>query len=153
LENQLNAWKQLPEFSGLTGDDLINALRKVAKIPVEQLVVGVIASEIQVLLGSSSQALLLSADTVVKQLINRAGQSIDADTYLNLQGVLDGAQVVKSIDGNKVAYWHKDGKIWFAVIKTTREGAENYLLSLRSSNVQDAKRMLTADELFRLGVA
>ncbi len=153
LEKSLEQWRQRPEFSGLKGDALVSALRKANLIPFEQLVVGVISAEVKAMLASNSQALLLSADTVVKQLIKREGQAVDAATYAILQNILDKAQVVKVEGENKVAYWRQDGKIWFAVIKTTKDGGENYLLSLRQTNIKDARKNLTADELKRLGVA
>lgn len=153
LARQLDGWKTLPEFAGLKGDDLIDALRKAGVIPFENLVVGVIAAEIRALLASNSQALILSTDTVVKQLVKREGQPIDAQTYVNLQAVLDKSQVVKQVGDTKVAYWHQDGKIWYSVIKVTKDGAENYLVSVRQANVKQVKSDLTADELKRLGVA
>ncbi len=152
LARQLDGWKALPEFAGLKGDDLIDALRKAGVIPFEQLVVGVIAEEIKALLASNSQALILSADTVVKQLVKREGQPIDAQTYVNLQAVLDSAQVIKQVADTKVAYWYKDGKIWYAVIKTTANGAENYLLSLRLTRPADLKNTLSAEEKRKLGI-
>ncbi|MFZ2452627.1 MAG: phage minor head protein [Methylovulum miyakonense] len=152
LERQLEGWKALPEFAGLKGDGLIDALRKAGVIPFEQLVVGVIAAEIKALLASNSQALILSADTVVKQLVKREGQPIDAQTYANLQAVLDQAQVVKQVDGNKVAYWHQDGKIWYAVIKVTQDRTENFLVSLRLARPSELKKNLSADEQRLLGI-
>jgi hypothetical protein len=153
LESQLAEWKSRPEFSGLKGDNLVGALRKAGLIPKENLIIGVISPEVKALLASQSQALLLSSDTVIKQLIKREGQAVDASTYMTLQNILDHAQVVKEEGGNKVAYWYADRKLWFAVIKATLDGTENYLLSLRNTNVKEAKKSLTSDELKKLGVA
>jgi hypothetical protein len=153
LTDQLAAWRKMPEYSTLQNDDLVRALRKDGLIPHEQVTAGIISPTVKALLETEAQGVFLSADTVVKQLIKRDGQAINAGTYLALQEILDNAQVIKAEGMNKVAYWRRDDKIWFAVIKTTRGRHENYLVSIRHARINEVAKTLTADELALLGLS
>jgi hypothetical protein len=154
LENQVADWKKEDRFSGLIGDDLVDALRRAGVVPKEQLAIAVVDSRAREMLGAREQVLRMSADTAVKQIVKRENQSVDVESYLGMQRVLDEAQVVREADdGNKVAYWRaENGDVWFCVVKVTGAG-ELFFVSYRQESIKRIKKLLSQDELERLGVA
>lgn len=152
LSLQLSGWRKRPEYKNLGADALIRALRRDGLIPDEKMPVGIISPEVRDLLGADSHSLYLSADTLIKQLVKREAQAINLQTYLQIQSILDKAQVVKQDGDNKVAYWHSEQGIMLAVIKTTADKAENYFLSIRQASAKEVRRKLSAAELALLGI-
>jgi hypothetical protein len=153
LAGQLKGWMTDPRFAGLSGDDLITALRRAGFMPDENLAMAIIAPDVQALLATERRAVYVSADTLIKQMIKRAGQEIDVGHYEALQSLMDGAKVITHQDGLRVLYWTGGNKVWKAVIKATEARDEIYLVSLHQTNAKDIRRQVPPDEWKKLGVA
>ncbi len=79
------------------------------------------------LLGASSQTVLLSSDSLKKQVA--AHSEIGRADYANVQAIIDGGEVFRQGD-NRLVYMKIDD-IWYqAVVKVTQDGKELYLVTL-----------------------
>lgn len=153
LAAQLRGWRAEPRFVGLDGDALIEALRQSGVMPEEKLAMAIIAPPVQALLQTERSAVYVSADTLIKQMIKRAGQAVDVGHYETLQALLDQAAVVTHQDGYRVLYWAVSGRVWKAALKTTQARDEVYLVSLHPANPQDIRRQVPPGDWKKLGVA
>ena len=153
VSGQVAQWLRLPLSVGLAGDALVRAWRQARLIPSERLPLAVISPAVKALLGTERQVVMLSADTLVKQLVKREGQGHAASWYETLQGMLDGAPVITHDGSQKVIYWRKGDVIWMAVVKTTRARDEVYLISLHQTDAKEVKKKVSPDDWGKLGVA
>ena len=122
-------------------------------MPKEKLAMAIIDPAMQARLATERKAVFVSADTLIKQMIKREGQPIDASHYETLQALLDRTEVITQQDSNRVLYWTVSGRVWKAVLKTTSTRDEIYLLSLHPANAKDIRRQVPRDDWPRLGVA
>lgn len=142
------------EFPDLRGDALVKKIRSSGQVPRESLGVAVINDSARAMLGTDAKILRMSADTTVKQIVKRQGQAITAETYVTLQALLDSVSVVIADSPTNVVMWAMiDGRIYYCAIKTTARRDELYLLSLRFSSPDDARKRLTPEQSAELGVA
>lgn len=142
------------EFPDLRGDALVKKIRNSGQVPRESLGVAVINDSARAALGTDAKILRMSADTTVKQIVKRQGQAITAETYVTLQTLLDSVSVVIADSPTNVVMWAMiDGRIYYCALKTTARRDELYLLSLRFSSPDDARKRLTPEQLAELGVA
>lgn len=153
VAEQVAALMALPVSAGLGGDALVRAWRQAGLIPDERLPMAVISPEVRARLGTERQVVMLSADTLIKQMVKRQGQGHAASWYETLQGMLDGASVVTQDGANKAIYWRQADKLWMAVVKTTAARDEVYLVSLHEVNAAYAKARIPRDQWERIGVA
>ena len=131
----------------------MKAIRAVGIIPKESLPMAVISPEVKNLLGTERQAVFVSADTLVKQIIKRENQLLAVDNYERLQAILDSAQVVTPHGNNKAIYWAMNDKIWKAVIKVTVAKDEVFLVSLHQTNPKEVRAEVPKSDWEKLGVA
>lgn len=154
LTGMVADWATWPEFSGLSGDKFVSAVRRAKLIPRESLGIAVVDRAAREMIGADAMVLRASADTVVKQIINRKNQPVTWATYLELQATLDNAAVVVRDSDVSVNVWSNvNGELWYCALKTTGAHDELYLLSLRRTGVEQARARLSPEQLEKLGVA
>lgn len=154
LAGMVADWAAWPEFSRLSGDKFVSAVRRAKLIPRESLGIAVVDRAAREMIGADAMVLRASADTVVKQIINRKNQPVTWATYLELQATLDNAAVVVRDSDVSVNVWSNvNGELWYCALKTTGAHDELYLLSLRRTGVEQARARLSPEQLEKLGVA
>lgn len=88
-------------------------------------------------LDVQSRVVKLSGGTLSKQLVKR-GENLGLDDYWRVQPTLQSPDaVVREADGNHHAFYRRDGKVFVAVIKVTRDRKEVYLQSFRRSTERE----------------
>lgn len=88
-------------------------------------------------LDVQSRVVKLSGGTLSKQLVKR-GDNLGLEDYWRVQPTLQSpAAVVREVDGNHHAFYRRDGKVFVAVIKVTRDRKEVYLQSFRRSTERE----------------
>jgi len=120
-----------------------NELRKLIRpyLSNEAFPVAVISRDMAKALGTNTQAVLLSQDTLAKQIINRENQPIDRVTYQMLQANIESASpVVQKDELNQLYFYDDKGRLHRAVIKRTRDGRELYLQSVHLSNEKTKRK-------------
>ncbi len=153
ITDEIQTLLKQTEYKDLKQDALVRALRSDRKIPNEEVTVAVLPDALQSLLKSEAQGLLISADTLSKQIIKRQNQAIDASHYIDLQAILNGTHVLKKQGDNKIVIWSSLNELLFIAIKTTLDKKQNYLISVREANLKEARRKLTHDERLKLGIS
>lgn len=125
-------------YAGLAGQSLSDQLRReLAK--GERQAVAVLDDRGILALEASSQAVYLSDDTVIKQIIHREGQEWPIDAYARLQRAIDEAEWVDDSGQNRLVYFHFEGDLMVAAIKVSADKGDNWLLSLRRGNERELK--------------
>jgi Phage Mu protein F like protein len=148
LSKLVEAAKVLPEYQGLKGSDLSIALRKLLARG-EKIPVAVLDERAKSLLGTDSQTVWLSDDTLIKQALHREGQALPDGHYFRLQEAIDAAEYIENKQGEKLIYYHKDGDVLVAVIKAAKEKngskkVDNWLVSLRRSRPNELEAAISA---------
>ncbi len=152
IDTRIKAEKLKPEYAGLSGSDLSMAVRKALSkgenLPIAVLDArGLKALKVEKSDQSSSgfvtQTVLLSDDTAIKQSMHRAGQDLSVKTYLRLQQALDSAQYVQTSADSKLVYFYAADQWEMAVIKTTNQNNELYLVSMRKSSQREVDRAIS----------
>jgi hypothetical protein len=96
--------------------------------PDGDFVMGNLPPHIRELLGAKSDALIFSQETLAKQKNNHPG--ISAKDYVSvLNGIPACGEIYRTRD-HHIGLVVKSRKTWAVVIKTTRDGAESYMVSL-----------------------
>lgn len=89
------------------------------------------------LLGANSQTILLSRDSLKKQIATHP--EIGVSDYANVQAIIDSGTVYRQDDLRLV--YMKVGDVWYrASVKMTRDGSELYLVSLIRTGPREAAR-------------
>ncbi len=119
------AWMQ-PEFFAQWRND-----------PKGSVPVAVMDEETQQLMGAGQRTVLLSADSMLKQ-DGKTGRSnghpeLTDEEYCLLPDLIGRGLVLKEDQQNAV-YFHHNKKVYRAVVKTTKDGRENYMQSFRRSS-------------------
>jgi SPP1 gp7 family putative phage head morphogenesis protein len=97
-------------------------------------------------IGATVRRVDLSRDTVLKQLDKHA--ELTVDDYRVLPDVMAFGRVVK--DGNStLAMHHRNGRLYYAVIKATKTGKAMFLSSFRLAKEADVARVTKRGELIR----
>lgn len=94
------------------------------------------------LIGTQTRTVWLSDDTLLKQIINRTGQSIGLQEYWKVQGVIEQASLIVRDGALTLVFIKQDGKYYQAAIKSTQTGKALFLTSFRETNLDDAKRLM-----------
>ncbi|MBL7997442.1 MAG: minor capsid protein [Candidatus Kapabacteria bacterium] len=87
--------------------------------------VAVLNSDYRKALEATSQVVLFSSQT----RDSHTKHKLTVSDYTNLQDVVENAEKVYAVDGQKLLFAKRDGKIYFAAVKTTKDKSENYLVS------------------------
>ncbi|WP_157669913.1 hypothetical protein [Chitinibacter sp. GC72] len=93
-------------------------------------------------LGSQSQTVWLSDDTLAKQLVHRQGQAVGLEDYWRVQQVLEAPQMIIADRDLHLKFIRQDDKWWVAVVKVTRTGKENYLQSFYITTEKEVRRLM-----------
>lgn len=99
-------------------------------------------SQQQTWLNTVSEVVLLSDDTLVKQIAHHGSQPVFLEHYQNLQKLIDDARVIVRSNESSVMFFNLEDKVMKAVLKTTRDGSEVYLSSLHVSDMSSVRRAL-----------
>lgn len=94
------------------------------------------------LIGTQTRTVWLSDDTLLKQIINRTGQSIGLKEYWKVQGVIEQSSLIVRDGALTLVFIKQDGKYYQAAIKSTQTGKALFLTSFRETNLDDAKRLM-----------
>ncbi|WP_054285939.1 phage minor head protein [Gulbenkiania mobilis] len=92
-------------------------------------------------LGTTSQTVWLSDDTLAKQFANRQGQNVALEDYWRVQRVLESPSLVLAERDFHLKFVKQQGKWWAAVVKVTRDGKENWLQSFFPTNEKEVRRL------------
>jgi Phage Mu protein F like protein len=100
-------------------------------------------------LTTDANTLNFSTETALKQIYKR-GQSLPADDYSFIQGILDNAQVVVSqSSGGSLVYFERDGKLYEVAIKATRNKKELYLTSYHFASERNIRSAIKNGKVVR----
>lgn len=102
--------------------------------------VAVLENRFRQQIGAQSQQVLLSQETLVKQLINRDGQGFGFRDYVLLQSTLDQAVLVVKQKEQNILFFRAGQNYYQAVVKATSKG-ELFLVSYHLSNEKQMERM------------
>ena len=100
--------------------------------------VAVISAAMAEQLGAKTTTVLLSDDTLLKQIINRQNQDIGIAEYNLVQPTLENPILITSDKDYHYSFFQRNERLYVAVIKVTRDGEEIYLQSFREA---DEKKM------------
>lgn len=92
-------------------------------------------------LGSSSQTVWLSDNTLAKQFANRQGQNVALEDYWRVQQVLEQPALILAERDLHMKFIQRQGRWWVAVVKVTRNGAENWLQTFHPINERELERL------------
>ena len=99
----------------------------------------------QQVMGAQQKTITLSAQTMLKQQgkTSRSKGNLDLsdDDYCLIPDVVAKGQIIRK-NKQKTLYFHHHGKLYTAVVKTTKDGRENYLDSFRFAKESDIRREL-----------
>jgi SPP1 gp7 family putative phage head morphogenesis protein len=119
---------------GLTGPDFTMFFR--GKIG-GNFPVAVLDKEYKDAIGSKSQTVYLSDETLAKNI--ESHPELKAEAYQALPDIIAKAQLIVQ-DGDNTFVFYKQGKdIYYGAVKTTRSGETNFLTSLRKAQENDIK--------------
>ncbi|EFH11588.1 hypothetical protein, partial [Teichococcus cervicalis] len=119
-------------------------LRRWMEAPEDNLVVGELAAEVQAALGARQGAVLLSPQTLAKQL--RHHPDLTPEDYDVLRQLIGSPDVVRREEDRRLALIKRQGVVYVAAIKSTADGAENYLLSFRRARPKSVRQLLARYE-------
>lgn len=119
-----------------SGGAELSAVRRVAQDKVWHA--ADLSRRAQSWLGTETGKVWLSEDTLIKQLYNHP--ELPLATYRRIPQILNQADLVVQIDGLKIAFVRKDEEILKAVVKTTQDRGELYLVSLFSAKEKEMMR-------------
>jgi SPP1 gp7 family putative phage head morphogenesis protein len=126
--------------AGLDGGQSVNALRKELAVG-QKYPVGVLTSNDTERLGTKSQTVWLSDDTLTKQLVNRQGQNVSLDDYRLIQQVLEQPSLIIVERDLHMKFIQQQERWWAAVVKVTRDGTENWLQTFHPINEREIERL------------
>ena len=134
--------KQLStQHANLTGAELKSTVRNELAIP-QTWPVGILSQDLQQALGSQNATVLLSDDTLGKQLVSRQGQDFGLKEYQGLQEVIEEADSVWLSEDGRLHFIKvvNDRKL-YAILKTTSLKDENYVVSYRRALSKEVVKM------------
>ena len=94
---------------------------------------------VQCAMSAESPTVRLSPETAIKQADRHA--DVGPEDYLRVQRILDEGRVFRSAVSSRaiMGFIEEDGKMWRAVVKTTRDGRETYLTTLHRAQDYDLR--------------
>ena len=104
--------------------------------------IAVINEKFAAQIGASTTTVLLSDDTLLKQIINRQGQDIGVDEYALVQPTLEMPTIVTDDRPYHYTFFRRNNKVYVAVIKVTRDGKEIYLQSFRYGDEKKLQKII-----------
>lgn len=110
--------------------------------------VAVIDEDYQKLLGSKTQVVKLSEDTLAKQFIEHP--EIELKDYKKLPNIISNAEVITQEEGQKFVFL-KDSKdkFYLAVVKNTKDKKELYLVSLFNTDEREVLKRLKRGQVLK----
>ena len=102
--------------------------------------VAVLREELRKAISAQTQTVLLSDETLASH--KKSHPEITLEDYQKLPIILDEAEIVTKEDDKYLVFIKLGGRYYHAVVKTTRDFMELYLLSLRYTNEEDIRRVL-----------
>lgn len=133
---------------GITDD----AVRRRLREEVDQHLywpVAILGAADRQLLGTQTQVVRLSDDTLLKQAVSRLGQDFTLQDYWRVQQVIEQASFVAMQGENVLVFVERQSTLYAAVVKRTRDGQELYLTSFRRSGLQDVARLRRQAQVLR----
>ena len=86
-------------------------------------------------IGARSSTVRLSPWTARKQ--RRRHPDLQPDDYARVQHILDRGEAFLQDKGRVMIYLEDDGRLWRAVVKTTKDRSETYLVTLHKAQPRD----------------
>jgi len=117
------------------------------RTPRGSVEVGTMQPEAVTALGARTPHVLLSADTMEKQAHRHP--ELGADEYARLPDILGAPHIIAQDGDRRVVFFRRDGRDYRAAIKTTGDGAENYLVSFHRTDLDRMRRALKRMEIVR----
>lgn len=108
--------------------------------------VAALTKDVAEIFGTDAAELLLSSDTVRKQLA--AHPDVTAEDYARVGSMLDRGEIRRDGARHFLAI-EQDRKSWISVIKVTVSGESAFLVSLRRTKDEDLKRLRAKSVLLR----
>lgn len=88
-------------------------------------------------IGGTSRTVRLSDYTVRKQADHRKTQDFTAGDYARVQRIIDRGEFFESAELRGMGFLQEDGQLWSAVLKSTQDGSETYLMTLHMARRRD----------------
>ena len=136
LEAEGINWKRSEEKAKIR-ERLTPQLVSGTKFPI-----GMIEQEFAKKIGANTTTVLLSDDTLLKQIINRQGQDIGIEEYALVQPTLQRPTIITDDRPYHYTFFKQNGKVYVAVIKVTRDGKEIYLQSFRYGDEKKLQKII-----------
>lgn len=137
--------KKPPRGGGGDEGDRVASKRAISRFvkretwePKETINVAKVPKDLQDAIGAKSETLRLSGDTIAKQ--RKKHGELPFSLYQNVQGILNDAELIVQDGPNTLALVKQDDRMVYMALKTTADGSENYLLSLRWARSGDPAR-------------
>ena len=121
-------------------DKQLDAIRDFVRAPHGTVPVGDLTAPVRAVLGAQTDQVLLSAETMDKQLARHP--EITEDDYLLLPLVLGAPDLVAVQAASRVVLLRAGAKVLRAAVKTTEDGSEIYLASLHYMDAGATRRFL-----------
>lgn len=115
--------------------------------PQGELPVGILGRDMQSALGSGSQVVRLSVDTLDKQ--SRSHAELTADHYRLLPALIEGGTAVRQGDRRLAMFQKVNGRWHKAVVKTDADGRKIYLVSYHLAKFREVQREVQRGQLLR----
>ncbi|MEY4977940.1 MAG: hypothetical protein RLZZ352_210 [Pseudomonadota bacterium] len=144
-----------PEYAGKKAQDVSTAIRKslstgervaVAVMDAQSLRALRVAQDVKSASGHVTQTVWLSDDTAIKQALHRTGQELPLGGYARLEAVLERALYVEHSGDLKLVYYQTGADIAVAVVKTTADRGELYLVSMRRSSQKELDKAVSSGQ-------
>lgn len=104
-------------------------------------VVANISNEVQKQLGSKTNEVFLSDDTLIKMIIHHPELDLEP-LFKDVQNILNNAIKVVKKDNLNVIYFTKQGKNYITTIKATKDKSELYLTTIYEANDKNFEKMM-----------
>ncbi len=124
-------------------EDLVGQGLKLPQIrkqmPREQFPVAVLPELFRKAINTEAKTVILSADTLAKQLIRHP--DIELAEYRQLQTIYNDAQLVVKDSDKTLGFYYKGSKEFFTVVKATVKNDELYLTTFRRAEEQSVENI------------
>lgn len=122
-----------------TGDSVASIRQQLAV--GQRYPVAILQQDDMARLGSHSQTVWLSDDTLAKQFAHRQGQDVALADYWRVQLVLEQPVLILAERDQHMKFVQLQGRWWVAVVKVTRDGSENWLQTFHPINERELQRL------------
>lgn len=114
--------------------------------PVGNYPVASVDAELKQRLNAKQNTVLLSAETLTKQRRNHP--ELTDNEYRLLPDLINKGAVIEQ-DKQRVVFFRRDGRLYKAVVKTTKSGDEIYMVSFHRADARDFDREVNRGSLLR----